>query len=376
LVRVGIPYRVVGGTKFFDRREVKDLLAYLRVLVNPSDEVSLKRVVNVPKRGVGDTSVGRLDAWAQSQGRPYFEAMAMAAEAGITGKALKGINDFLAVIQTLREVEGGAAEVIEAVLERTGYIAELEAEGGIEAAGRIENLNELLGQAREFETLAEFLETVSLTANVEEAAPDGTQVTLMTLHTAKGLEFPVVFLIGLEDGVFPHVRSLGEPTELEEERRLAYVGITRARERLYLTHAWCRSLFGSTQYNPLSRFVAEIPKRGGQASGYGRSWADRDDRGRRSNDFDEPAGRVFGGSAHREDVVDAALRSAVATPAKTTGAEAIGLVVGDDIVHGRYGEGVILELLGSGDKTEAVVRFPGVGEKRFLLAWTPLKKAR
>ena len=386
LVRVGVPYRVVGGTKFFDRREVKDLLAYLRVLINPSDEVSLKRVVNVPKRGVGDTSVGRLDAWARSQGRPFFEAMSMAAEAGITGRALKGVNDFLAVIDTLREVEGGPAQVIEAVLERTGYVAELEMEGGIEAAGRLENLNELLGQARDYERLDEFLESVSLTANIDEVGPDGTQVTLMTLHTAKGLEFPVVFLIGMEDGVFPHIRSLGEPTELEEERRLAYVGITRARQRLYLTHAWCRSLFGSTQYNPLSRFVAEIPeelitvqgdrKRGGQWSESGRSWADRDDRGRRSRESDEPGGRVYGAAAFRDDVVDAAIRSGAASPAKTTGAEALGLSVGDDIMHGKYGEGAIIELLGSGDKTEAVVRFASVGEKRFLLAWTPLKKAR
>lgn len=310
----------------------------------------------------------------------------MAAEAGITGRALKGVNDFLAVIDTLREVEGGPAQVIEAVLERTGYVAELEMEGGIEAAGRLENLNELLGQARDYERLDEFLESVSLTANIDEVGPDGTQVTLMTLHTAKGLEFPVVFLIGMEDGVFPHIRSLGEPTELEEERRLAYVGITRARQRLYLTHAWCRSLFGSTQYNPLSRFVAEIPeelitvqgdrKRGGQWSESGRSWADRDDRGRRSRESDEPGGRVYGAAAFRDDVVDAAIRSGAASPAKTTGAEALGLSVGDDIMHGKYGEGAIIELLGSGDKTEAVVRFASVGEKRFLLAWTPLKKAR
>jgi DNA helicase II / ATP-dependent DNA helicase PcrA len=385
LVRVGIPYKVVGGTKFYDRREVKDLIAYLRTIVNPSDEVSLKRIVNVPKRGVGDTSVGRLDAYARLQSIPYYKAMEQAEEAGLTGRALKGIREVLNLLDAFREVEGGPAAMIEAVLDRTGYIDELEAEGGVEAAGRIENLNELMGQAREFETLEAFLEQTSLKADVDEIETDGTQVTLMTLHTAKGLEFPVVFLVGMEDGVFPHSRSLGEPHELEEERRLAYVGITRAKARLYLTHAWCRSLFGSTQYNPVSRFIGEIPdglvtvqgdrKRGGSWSDSGRAWEDRDERGRQSRAYSEPAGKVFGGGSHQDQVVAAALKAGQVSPAKTSGAESLGLVVGDDIMHGKYGEGRITELTGEGDKTEAVVRFPSVGEKRFFLAWTPLKKA-
>jgi DNA helicase II / ATP-dependent DNA helicase PcrA len=387
LNRVGMPYKVVGGTKFYDRREVKDLLAYLRVIVNPSDEVSLKRIVNVPKRGVGDTSMGRLDAYARMQGKPFFEAMSDAEAAGISGKALKGINEVLRLVEAFREIEGGPAVVIDAVLERTGYRAELEAEGGIEAAGRIENLTALIGEAREYETLQLFLETTSLQNDADEVDPDGTQVTLMTLHTAKGLEFPVVFLVGMEDGVFPHVRSLGEPHELEEERRLAYVGITRARERLYLTHAWCRSLFGSTQYNPLSRFVNEIPQdlisvqgakqRGGNWSDSGRAWDYREERGRSSRGSDDDTGgRVFGGGAHRDDVVEAAMRSGkAASPAKTTGAEDLGLTVGDQVMHGRYGLGTVTELQGEGDKTEAAVKFDGVGEKKFLLAWTPLKKA-
>jgi DNA helicase II / ATP-dependent DNA helicase PcrA len=391
LNRVGIPYRVIGGTKFYDRREVKDLLAYLRVIINPSDEVSLKRIVNVPKRGVGDTSLGRLDAWAKMNEKPFFAAMADAETAGLTGKALRGVNEVLRLVDGFREVEGGPAAIIDAVLDRTGYRAELEAEGGIEAAGRLENLTELMGQAREYETLQAFLETTSLQADVDEVEADGTQVTLMTLHTAKGLEFPVVFLIGMEDGVFPHIRSLGEPHELEEERRLAYVGITRARERLYVTHAWCRSLFGSTQYNPMSRFLAEIPEglitvqgakqRGGNWSDSGRSWDYREERGRSSRGYggsDDTGGRVFGGgaNAHRDDVVEAALRAGKsASPAKTTGAESLGLAVGDQVVHGRYGVGTVTELRGEGDKTEAAVRFDGVGEKKFLLAWTPLKKA-
>jgi DNA helicase II / ATP-dependent DNA helicase PcrA len=432
MVRVGVPYKVIGGTKFYDRKEIKDLLAYLRVLINPNDEISLKRILNVPRRGVGDTSVGRLDMWSRSNGRAFHEALSMADAAGITGKALKGVRDFLSVLDSVRETNGGPGAVLQAVLDRTGYVAELEAEGGVESAGRLENISELMGQAKQFETLEEFLETVSLVADTEEVDPDVSQATLMTLHTAKGLEFPVVFLLGMEDGVFPHIRSLGEPEELEEERRLAYVGITRARERLYLTHTWARMLFGSTQYNPMSRFIGEIPDeliqvkgdraRGGQMSGSGRSWQERDERGRRSQLWDrgagrfgpggaggpgsanrsddnsdgggwgdpddEPTGRAYGSGGamsradqHREDVVEAALRSGRAAkrgdapPSATTGAEELGLAKGDDVVHAKYGVGTITELLGTGDKTQAVVRFPGLGEKQFLLAWTPLKKA-
>lgn len=424
LVRVGLPYKVIGGTKFYDRKEVKDVLAYLRAVANPDDEVSLKRVINTPKRGVGDTSIGRLDAWARSTGRKFGEALTYGEAAGLTGKALGGVNSFVGLLDDLRELTTGTApskpsEILQAVLDRTGYVADLEAENTIESAGRLENLGEILGQSKDFDTLDEFLESVSLVADSDDltepdASGDDSQVVLMTLHTAKGLEFPVVFLIGLEDGVFPHIRSLGEPAELEEERRLAYVGITRARQRLYLTNAWCRSLFGSTQYNPVSRFLHEIPEAllvnvgesrtsggpawsggsgsfgGGGASG--RKWNDEwrqrraggDDDGSERSTGADTGGRVFGGGAanahrdaHRDAVVEAAIRAGkrTDTPAATTGAEALGLSSGDTIVHKRYGEGRIIELLGSGDKTEAVVAFPSFGEKRFLLAFTPLKKA-
>ena len=402
LVRVGIPYKVVGGTKFYDRREIKDVIAYVRVLTNLSDEVSIKRIINVPKRGVGDTSIGRIDAWSRSHGRSFAEALPYAEEAGLTGRALSGVKSFLELMDQLRVVEGGPADVLQAVLDKTGYAAELEVENSIESVGRLENLSELVGQAKDFDSLEEFLETVSLVADSDELTDDDSQVILMTLHTAKGLEFPVVFVTGLEDGVFPHIRSLGEPEELEEERRLAYVGITRARQRLYITHAWCRSLFGSTQYNPVSRFVNEIPVElvanvgertrssgapawsgsdgGGSWSGSGRNWGNRRDRDATdATDDGVPSGRTFGGrssSAHRDAVVESAMRSKDSPPVATTGAEAMGLSAGDDIVHTRYGEGRIVELLGSGDKTEAVVRFPGVGEKRFLLAFTSLKRAK
>ncbi len=377
LVRLNIPYKVVGGTRFYERREVKDALAYLRAVVNPTDEVSLRRIVNVPKRGVGDTSVARLEAWAAAQGRPLFDALAKAEEAGVSGRALSGIRELVGLLDELRADDQGPASTLEAVLRITGYRAELESERSIEAEGRLENLAELVGFAREFEDdaadegrpagISEFLETVSLVADSDELDPDGSQVVLMTLHTAKGLEFDGVFMIGLEDGVFPHLRSLGEPAELEEERRLCYVGITRARRRLYLSHAWSRMLFGSTQYNPPSRFLKEIPahltdvtegSRGGRRGGGG------------------SGGGEYGGGyrANRERMVDVASRPA-ATPARTSGAERLGIRVGDDVVHAKWGEGVVLEIIGSNDKAEAVVRFPSVGEKRLLLAWAPLKKA-
>lgn len=370
LVRLKIPYRVVGGTRFYDRREVKDALAYLRAVVNPNDEVSVKRVINVPKRGVGDTSVARLDAWATSHGRPFIDALAKAEEAGVGGRALAGVTKLVGLLDELRALGRSPSDMIEAVLDRTGYVEELRADGGVEANGRLENLAELVGVAREYEqtavdegreaSVAEFLETVSLVADADQIPDDSSSVVLMTLHTAKGLEFPAVFVIGLEDGVFPHLRSLGEPDELEEERRLCYVGITRARERLYLSHAWSRSLFGSTQYNQPSRFLKEIPEqltelvegsRSRRSSGGGMSWG-------------------------RARIVDIASQPpSVTRPVRSTGAERLGIRVGDDVVHGKFGEGVVLEMIGAGDSAEVIVRFPSVGEKRLLLAWSPLKKA-
>jgi DNA helicase II / ATP-dependent DNA helicase PcrA len=354
LVRQGIPYKVVGGTRFYDRREIKDVLAYVRTIVNPSDEVSLRRIINVPKRGVGDTSVGRLDAWANGHDVPLVEALDRADEAGITGKALTGVRNLAGLLRELAEIKEPAA-LIERVLDRSGYAAELEAERTIEAAGRLENLAELVGMAHDHDDLDAFLEAMSLVSDADELGGDDTKVVLMTLHTAKGLEFPVVFLIGLEDGVFPHLRSLGEPDELEEERRLCYVGITRARRRLYLTNAWCRTLWGSTQYNPPSRFLAEIPEE--------------------LTRMVEGARPTSSSLRGRDRVVEAAIRGRSTTPVQTSGAEQLGLAVGDDVVHGKWGEGVILELIGAGDKAEALVRFPSVGEKRLLLAWAPLKKA-
>jgi DNA helicase II / ATP-dependent DNA helicase PcrA len=382
LVRAGHPYRVVGGVRFYDRREVKDTLAYLRALVNPDDEVSWRRIVNVPKRGVGDTSVGKVSAYAQEHGMTFRDALHRADAAGVSGKALGGIRDLLDI---LAEVEGaagvGVAPVVQAVLEDTGYLAELEAERSIEAEARLENLQELVGVCREFDDALEsgdvaglagiasgsadgessavpegldrvqaFLEAVSLVTDLDDIEGEKRTITLMTLHSAKGLEFPVVFLTGLEDGVFPHMRSLGEPDELEEERRLCYVGITRARERLYLCHAWSRMLFGRTDFYPPSRFLSEIPEELVEVLGEER-----------------PVGG--GRGAHREAVVSAALASNAGRAGRLPG-----LRVGDDVGHDTFGEGVVLDVIGEGEKAEAVIRFRDAGEKRLLLAWAPLQK--
>jgi DNA helicase-2/ATP-dependent DNA helicase PcrA len=391
-VRGGIPYRVVGGVKFYDRKEVKDILAYLRALANPDDEVSLKRIVNVPKRGVGDTSVAKIDAYASGSGLTFGGGLARALDAGVTGKALSGVRVLLDVLEELADVTRyGVAATVEAVLEQTGYMAELEAERSIEAAGRIENLRELIGVAREFDEAVErgevtgagaaavesagddaggdetgprlpvpvgvprvqaFLEALSLVTDMDDYDAEQSTVTLMTLHSAKGLEFPVVFVTGMEENVFPHIRSVGDPDELDEERRLCYVGITRARERLYLCHAWCRSLFGSTQYNPPSRFLAEVPE-----------------------ELIRLTGRGAVARSARERKIDPATGGPRQRPTSgASGAENLGLRIGDDVAHDKFGEGVIIGIEGQGDKTEALVRFRDAGERRLLLSWAPLRK--
>ena len=222
----GIPYKVVGGAKFYDRKEIKDVLAYIRVLANPDDEVSARRIVNVPKRGIGDTSVARLAAWAQVERVPFSEAIDRAEEAGLTGKALRGAEQLSRTLAELRPLVQtiNPADFVQLVADRTGYLADLVAEHTHEADGRIENLAELATQAGDFDDVTGFLETVALVADSDELDSDGTRVSLMTLHTAKGLEYPAVFVVGLEEGIFPHFRSLAEPSELEEERRLFYVG--------------------------------------------------------------------------------------------------------------------------------------------------------
>ena len=243
----GIPHKVVGGAKFYDRKEIKDVLAYVRVLANPDDEVSARRIVNVPKRGIGDMSVARMAAWAQTEGLTFSAAIDRAEEAGLTGKALKGAETLAKTLAELRPLVQTVdpADFVQLVADRTGYLAELVADHTHGADGRIENLAELATQAGDFDDVLGFLETVALVADSDELESDGTRVSLMTLHTAKGLEYPAVFVVGLEEGIFPHFRSLSEPSELEEERRLFYVGITRARQHLAISHAWSRTTWGA-----------------------------------------------------------------------------------------------------------------------------------
>ncbi len=262
LVRAEVPYTVIGGTRFYDRREVKDILGYLRVVANPADEVSARRIANVPRRGLGATSIDRLGSWARVQGRTFAGALAHGTEAGLTGPAARGAEQLRALLADLGEMVAagaGPGDLVTAVVERTGYAAELQADDSIEARGRAENLLELAGAAGEYPSLDEYLSSVALVSDADDLDPESGRVSLMTMHTAKGLEFPVVFVVGMEDGVFPHSRALDDPSQLEEERRLCYVGITRARSRLYFSHAWSRTLFGSTSQAIPSRFLSEIP---------------------------------------------------------------------------------------------------------------------
>ena len=352
-MRAGIPYRVVGGVRFYQRKEVKDILAYLRLLLNPQDVVCARRVVNTPRRGIGDATVASLEGFAVFEEVPFLEAARRVDEIPELGPRAKGaVAGFVGVIDRLQQaLDSGAGpqKMVEAATTESGYLLELESERTVEAEGRIENLRELGGVAAEFEqrspdgTLAEFLEQVSLVSEQDEYDEESGSVTLMTLHNAKGLEFPVVFIIGLEDGVFPHYRSMGEPAELEEERRLMYVGVTRAQQRLYLTHAWSRMLFGSTSYNPPSRFLGEIPSELVHA-------------------------------IEEENVIGSGGEVSPIRAAVDGRREIPQISAGDTVLHDKWGEGVVLSVSGSGSDAEATVRFEDAGEKRLLVAYAPLKR--
>jgi DNA helicase-2/ATP-dependent DNA helicase PcrA len=367
-IRVGMPYRVVGGTRFYERKEVRDAIAYLRALANPDDEVSLRRILNVPRRGIGERAEAMVEAFGQRERITFGAALDRAAEApGIATRSLSAISAFTTMMTDLRTlVESGAdaATVLQAVLEQSGYLAELQASTDPQDETRVENLAELESVAQEFATdnpegtLADFLERVSLVADSDEIPDDdesGGVVTLMTLHTAKGLEFPVVFLTGMEDGVFPHMRSLGETRELEEERRLAYVGITRARQRLYVTRAVTRSAWGTPAFNPPSRFLEEIP--------------DEVIEWRRA----EPVGRspLAGGYGSSPSSSSAALR--LGDRVIGTG-PVLSLSPGERVTHQKFGLGTVVSTSGAGDKAEATIDFGSAGVKRLLLRYAPVEK--
>lgn len=365
-IRVGLPYRVVGGTRFYERKEVRDALAYLRAVSNPADEVSLRRILNTPRRGIGERAEAMVEAFAQRERISFDAALARAAEApGIATRSLNSIEAFVRLLDDLRTlVESGSdpATVLQAVLEQSGYVAELQASTDPQDETRLENLAELESVAQEFATaqpegtLADFLEQVSLVADSDEIPDhDGGVVTLMTLHTAKGLEFPVVFLTGMEDGVFPHVRSLGDARELEEERRLAYVGITRARQRLYLTRAVMRSAWGAPAFNPPSRFWEEIPA------------AVLDWR------REEPVGHAA--TSVRTTSTLGVTSSSLRLGDRPLGtAPVLSLEPGERVTHQRFGLGTVVSTSGSGDKAEATIDFGSAGVKRLLLRYAPVEK--
>ncbi len=362
-IRAGLPYRVVGGVRFYERREVRDLLAYLRLIANPQDEISLRRVINVPRRGIGDRALEYIAAKAAQDRISFSQALSRPSDVPAlptrSTKAIEGFNEMIAEFRAAAAEGAPVGDLAEAVLDRTGYVAELEASTDLQDAGRVENLNELISVAREFDSrnidggLAAFLEQVSLVADADEipeGADHGGMVTLMTLHTAKGLEFPVVFLTGMEENVFPHERSINDDRELEEERRLAYVGITRARQRLYLTRAVARAWWGRPSYHKQSRFLTEIP-------------AELIDWRR-----------------------DAAAAASMMTPsserlARRPGVMATGnrpvpsLQAGDLVNHDSYGLGRVLSVEGRGDDPEAKVDFgEEYGIKHLLLRYAPVEK--
>ena len=367
-IRVGMPYRVVGGVRFYERREVRDALAYLRALANPEDLVSLRRILNTPKRGIGERAQASIETLAERERITFWQALRRSDEApALATRSAAAISTFvelLDALQTLIEAGNGPADILEAVLEQTGYLAELRASEDPQDQTRIENLAELEAVAREFEesaahaeepaTLFGFLERVSLVADADEI-PDGDEgggvVTLMTLHTAKGLEFPVVFLTAMEDGVFPHIRSLGDPTELEEERRLAYVGVTRAEKRLYLSRAVSRSTWGTPSFNPASRFLDEIPPEL-------IDW-------RREAEQARPDRWKSGAPTATATYAPAAVRSAKPL---------ISLNPGDRVSHDTFGLGTVVSVTGAGDRAEATVDFGATGEKRLLLRYAPVEK--
>jgi DNA helicase-2/ATP-dependent DNA helicase PcrA len=372
-IRVGLPYKVVGGVRFYERKEVRDALAYLKVVANPADLVSLRRVINTPKRGIGDRAEACIENFADRERIPFASALRRCSEVGdLATRSLKAIQEFVALLEEfeqLVETGSGPAALLESILDRTGYLTELEASTDPQDEGRVDNLNELISVAAEFEaaspggTVTQFLEQVSLVADADQipGGPDGQDsadagvVTLMTLHTAKGLEFPVVFLTGLEDGVFPHLRALGDPRELEEERRLAYVGITRAQQRLFLSRAQVRTSWGQPAYNPPSRFLDELPSDTVH-------WARLEP---------APASPGYGSAQSRVAVTGLStggLRGGVGNRA------VISVDVGDRVSHDAFGLGTVVEINGAGDKAQATVDFGSGGTKRLVLRYAPLVK--
>jgi DNA helicase II / ATP-dependent DNA helicase PcrA len=364
-MRSAVPYKVVGGVRFYERKEIKDLLAYLRVLVNPNDEVSLRRIINTPKRGIGDRALDAIDDLAKRDSISFWSALSMSTSTELSPRANASIQAFvsmLVALQVLVEANRPPSTIAAAILEQSGLLEELRASHDPQDEVRVENLEELVAVIEEYEeravsegespSLGAFLEEVSLVADADEI-PEGDDhggvVTLMTLHTAKGLEFPTVFLTGMEEGVFPHSRTLGEKKELEEERRLAYVGLTRARERLYLSRAEYRSAWGAPNYNPPSRFLEEIPEN--------------------LIDWNKSASGFTSPPITRK-------KFSAPPPPRATGKQSSGLQlsIGDRVSHDTFGLGTVIAVSGEEEKAEATINFGSYGEKRLLLRYAPVDK--
>lgn len=363
LIRRGIPYKVVGGTRFYERKEVKDALAYLRAVANADDDVSIRRVLNTPRRGIGDKAEESIEMFARRERISFGAALDRVTEiTTLAARSATAAKEFAALLGNLRALDdsgAGPAEILMVAMKKSGYLTELSASKDPQDEVRVENLAELENVAREFETqfaadneegqaarLADFLERVSLVADSDEI-PDqaaGGVVTLMTIHTAKGLEFPVVFVTGFEDGVFPHQRALGSAKELEEERRLAYVAMTRAMKRLFVTRAIARSTWGQPNYNPESRFLAEIPT----------ELVDRQG---------EESGPLGLGTL-----------SNAATARRAKAADVMVLTVGERVLHDKFGMGTVIATSGTGENAEATIDFKSAGQKRLILRYAPVQK--
>ncbi|MFZ2463902.1 MAG: DNA helicase PcrA [Caldibacillus thermoamylovorans] len=362
LVKANIPYTIVGGTKFYDRKEIKDLLAYLRLVANLDDDISFVRIINVPKRGIGATSLDRIAQYALQNEMSMFRALGEVERIGLSAKAMKACRDFYQMISGLNQMQEylSVMELTEEVIKRTEYREMLKAEKTLEAESRLENIDEFLSVTKNFEessedqTLVAFLTDLALVADIDQLDKEENvkdTVVLMTLHSAKGLEFPVVFLIGLEEGVFPHSRSLMEENDMEEERRLMYVGITRAEEELYLTNAQIRTLYGHTNINPASRFIEEIPD----------EFIDR---------LNEQKRNVPVRDQHQ-------VRPVYRPAQTTTGGEDIRWRAGDKAIHKKWGVGTVVSVKGEGEHMELDIAFPiPVGIKRLLAKFAPIEKQK
>jgi DNA helicase-2/ATP-dependent DNA helicase PcrA len=382
---LGLAYRIVGGLRFYDRKEIKDLLAYLRVLQNPRDAVSLRRIINEPSRGIGDKTIGALDRIAYEHEISLFEAMQRADGEQLPRATAEAVKKFVDTMLSLMERVDKLTltELTTVVLEQTGYLPELLGQGTADAASRVENLQEFLTVTQQFQktredaSLAAFLEHISLLSDVDAAEDAGNAVSLMTLHSAKGLEFPVVFIAGLEEGLLPHMRSLSDDAEVEEERRLCYVGITRAQERLYLTHAFRRTIFGQTQTSAPSRFLRDLP----------REFVDRQQEitQLKAEAPPPPEGeRVLGGP--KLDLVKILSRRADRdgdeARKRAEAAKAVASLLpqepefkaGQKVRHGQFGEGVVVTQQGVGDDAEVTVAFRKAGVKRLAVQYAHLER--